>query len=153
MGVGTAVITVTTVDGGHTATCSVTVTEAEVPAVPATGVTLDKSEVTLEEGGSDTLTANVSPEDASNKNVSWSSSNPAVATVENGLVKAVGVGTAVITVTTVDGGHTATCKVTVTENPEIPETGDNLPLIECLILVGMSGAVLYWANRKKLKKQ
>ena len=78
-----------------------------------TGVTLNKNVLSLMEGETETLTATVLPENASNKSVTWSSDNPAVATVENGKVTAVKEGQATITVTTEDGGKTATCTVTV----------------------------------------
>ena len=110
---GTATITVTTADGGKTATCEVTVTQ---PAkTPVTSVTLDKTSLTLDVGGSFTLTATVKPDNATNKAVKWSSSNENVATVDqNGNVKAVGAGTATITAAASDGsGKTATCEVTV----------------------------------------
>ena len=88
--------------------------EPTPPAVTVTGVTLNKTELTLETGGSETLTATVAPSDATNKNVTWKSSNTAVATVDdNGKVTGVAAGEATITVTTEDGGKTATCKVTV----------------------------------------
>ena len=109
---GKATITVKTNDGGKTATCKVTVTAA---TVAVTGVSLDKTELSLTEGGSATLKATVTPEDATDKTVSWKSSDSAVATVdESGKVTAVKAGSATITVTTKDGGKTATCKVTVT---------------------------------------
>ena len=77
-------------------------------------VTLDKSSLTLEKGTSEKLSATISPSDATNKNVTWTSDNEAVATVStDGTVKAVHTGTAKITVTTEDGGHTASCAVTV----------------------------------------
>ena len=82
--------------------------------VSVTGVTLDKETLELFTGGTGTLAATVQPEDATNKNVTWSSDNETVATVANGTVTAVGAGTATITVTTTDGNHTATCTVTVT---------------------------------------
>lgn len=110
---GTATIIVTTADGGKTATCEVTVTQ---PAkTPVTSVTLDKTSLTLDVGGSDTLTATVKPDNATNKAVTWSTSNKNVATVDqNGNVKAVGAGKATITATTADGsGVSATCEVTV----------------------------------------
>ena len=116
---GTATITVTTADGGKTATCEVTVTQ---PAkTPVTSVTLDKTSLTLDVGGSDTLTATVKPDDATNKAVTWSTSNENVATVnQNGNVKAVGAGTATITAAASDGsGKTATCEVTV-NGPVLP---------------------------------
>lgn len=107
---GTATITVTTEDSNKTATCAVTVAAA---TVPVTGVTLNKTSTSLYVGDTETLTATVEPSDATNKTVTWTSSNPSVATVENGVVTAVGAGTATITVTTVDGGFTADCTVTV----------------------------------------
>jgi uncharacterized protein YjdB len=88
--------------------------------VAVTGVSLDKTTMSLTVGGNGTLTATVAPEDAANKNVIWSSSNTAVATVDNsGKVTAVAVGEAVITVTTEEGEKTATCSVTVTAPQEI----------------------------------
>jgi uncharacterized repeat protein (TIGR02543 family) len=109
--VGNTNITVTTEDGGFTATCTVTVT------VPVTGVTLNKTMLELDVGDTGTLITTVLPSNATNKNVSWSSSNTAVATVSvsglHGTVTAVSAGTAGITVTTEDGGFTATCTVTV----------------------------------------
>lgn len=81
--------------------------------VPVTGVSLNTSTLNLIEGGTDTLTATVEPNNATNRNVTWSSDNPSVATVNNGVVSAVSEGTAIITVTTADGGFTATCEVTV----------------------------------------
>ena len=109
VGAGTATITVTTEDGNKTATCKVTV------IVPVERVSLNKSELTLVVGQTEQLIATIEPWNATNKNVSWSSSNEEVATVdEDGTVTAVGAGTATITVTTEDGNKTATCTVTVT---------------------------------------
>ena len=121
VGAGEATITVTTADGGFTDTCEVTV------KVPVTGVTLDKTSLSLEVGDTAQLSATVQPEEATNKAVTWTSSNTGVATVDtNGKVTAVGAGTAQITVTTADGSHTATCAVTVKEPytppPYIPPT-------------------------------
>lgn len=124
---GTATITVTTADGGKTATCEVTVTQ---PAeTPVTSVTLDKTSLTLDVGGSDTLTATVEPANATNKAVKWSSSNENVATVDqNGNVKAVGAGTATITAAASDGsGKTATCEVTVNGPVLPPQPSDPAP--------------------------
>ena len=107
---GTATITVTTEDGGKTATCAVTVAAA---TVPVTGVTLNKTSTSLYVGDTETLTATVAPDNATDRAVNWTSSNPSVATVENGVVTAVGAGTATITVTTQDNDYTASCTVTV----------------------------------------
>lgn len=86
----------------------------QATSVPVEGVALNKQGLSLTEGGTETLTATITPANATNKNVTWSSSNTAVATVENGVVTAVSVGTATITVTTEDGGKAACCEVTVT---------------------------------------
>lgn len=87
-------------------------------------VELNKSELTLEIGGVETLTATVTPDNATNKVVSWTSSDPSVATVSGGKVTAVAAGTATITATA--DGKSATCTVTVNESshgdlPEITE--------------------------------
>ena len=109
--VGTATITVTTIDGGKTATCKITVTEA---AIAVTGVTLEPTEAALKAGESISLSAKVSPDNAANQNVSWSSDKPEIAEVSaSGKVTAKAPGTAVITVTTADGGKTAKCTITV----------------------------------------
>ena len=83
--------------------------------VSVTGVSLNKTSLSLVEGGSESLTATVSPDNATNKAVSWKSSDTGVATVDgSGKVTAVKAGSTTITVTTTDGGKTATCSVTVT---------------------------------------
>ena len=97
--------------------------------VSVTGVSLNESSITLDVGGSKTLTATVAPDNATNKKVRWTSDNETVATVsEDGVVTAVAGGTAVITATTHDGLFTATCTVTVNA-PDAPPTitTDTLP--------------------------
>ncbi|MBR0486374.1 MAG: Ig-like domain-containing protein [Treponema sp.] len=87
--------------------------------VDVTGVTLNKTAVTLNANGTETLTATVAPDNATDKTITWSSDNTAVATVSNGVVTAVAEGTATITVTATNGTNdtsddkTATCAVTV----------------------------------------
>lgn len=84
--------------------------------IPVESVSLNKTELALNVGATETLTATVLPDLASNKNVTWSSDKPEFATVdENGKVTAVAQGVAVITATTVDGGKTASCTVTVSD--------------------------------------
>lgn len=86
-----------------------------VPAdIHVTGVTLDKATDSIEVGETTTLTETIAPSNATNKSVTWSTSNSSVATVSGGVVAGVSTGTARITVTTVDGGYTAYCDVTVT---------------------------------------
>ena len=106
---GSATITVTTADGGKTATCAVTVS-ADV--VPVTGITIDQGATAeVEEGKTITLTATVQPDNATDKTVTWSSSNDAIATVANGAVTGVTPGEVVISAKA--GDKTATCTVTV----------------------------------------
>ena len=136
---GEAIITVTTEDGAKTATCKVTVNAPQT--VPVTGVTLDKAELTLEKGSTGTLEAKVEPSDATNKNVTWSSSNSEVATVDNGVVTAVSAGEAIITVTTEDGAKTATCKVTVNAPQTVPVTGVTLDKAELTLEKGSTGTL------------
>ena len=132
--VGTAKITVTTEDGGKTASCSVTVSPIAV-----TGISLNKTTMSLLIGGTEKLTATVSPSNATNKNVSWTSSNSNIVTVDsNGNVSAIKDGTAVITATTEDGGKKATCSVTV--NP-IAVTGVSLSQTSLTMTVGDTQAL------------
>lgn len=99
--------------------------------VPVTGVTVEPSKLTLGVGGSSDLTATIAPSDATNQDVTWSSGNPDVATVDgDGTVTAVACGTANITVTTKDGKKTAQCVVTVIKNNQ-----------EALSITGVPGAV------------
>lgn len=107
---------------------------AVVPAnvkvrVPVTAVTLDKDTLALDTGDNKTatLTATVDPNKATNKTVTWDSSDKTVATVENGVVTAIKHGTTTITVKTVDGGFTDVCVVTVTcaHTAKTPTTAKN----------------------------
>ena len=89
------------------------VTPPTPTTTPVTSVTLNNSSLTMKVGDTQQLTATVYPTNASNKQVTWSSSKSNVATVSNGSVTAKDSGNTVITVTTSDGGYTATCNVTV----------------------------------------
>ncbi len=111
VGTGSAVVTATsTVDSNVKATLSVSVS-----GVSVTGVSLNKSTSSLDVGATETLIATISPSDASNKNVTWSSSNSDIATVTSeGVVTGCGNGSATITVKTVDGNYIASCIYTVT---------------------------------------
>ena len=119
---GTAVITATS-SNGKTAGCTVTVKQKEIAI---TGISLNKSTTSLTEGESETLTATITPSNATgDKTVKWSSSNEAVAAVDsNGKVTAKKAGTAVITVTS-SNGKNASCTVTVKQK-EISITGIGL---------------------------
>ena len=114
---GSATITVTTKDGSKTATCKVTVKDPAI--IKVTSVKLNKTSQTIEKGSTVSLTATVNPSNATNKNVTWKSSNTKVATVDsNGKVKGIAKGSATITVTTKDGSKTATCKIEVLQSVE-----------------------------------
>lgn len=120
---GNATITVKTVDGSKTATCLINVKPANINV---SGVSLNKQSTTIAVGKTETLEAVIAPENATNKAVTWISSNPDVAAVDsNGVVTGKGAGTAVITVKTAIGGKTATCKVNVGTAPVI--TINSLP--------------------------
>ena len=120
---GSATITVKTKDGSKVATCNVTVKN---PVISVTGVTLNKTALNLVTGASESLVATISPSNATNKDVEWTSSNTNVATVDTtGKVTGVSSGSATITVKTKDGSKVATCNVTV-KNPVISANENKL---------------------------
>ncbi|MBO5634845.1 MAG: Ig-like domain-containing protein [Bacteroidales bacterium] len=93
--------------------------------VAVTGVSLSKTSLSLVEDGSETLTATITPSNATNKALSWKSSDASIASVDgSGKVTAVKAGSATITVSTTDGGKTASCSVTVTEQTKIVIAGN-----------------------------
>ena len=97
---------------------------ATFTAIAVTGVTLNKTSASISVGETETLTATVAPANALNPAVTWTSSNTDVATVANGVVTAKAAGSATITVTTTDGGFTATCAVTVVNAVTFDATKD-----------------------------
>jgi len=121
-------------------------TEPEV--IKVTGISLDKTKLNLYINESTKLTATIKPNNASNKGVTWKSSNSNVASVDtNGNVKALSEGTATITVTTADGNYTASCEVVVSKKPDnyaITFTGEALypdgPKVQCSVAVTKNGS-------------
>jgi len=113
VGGGNATITVRTEDGGYAATCELTV------KVPVTGISIDKTSLTLAETESETIVLTFIPSDATNQNVTWSSSDDSIATVSDGQVSAIKAGSVTITVKTEDGGFTSSCDLTVIESDYI----------------------------------
>lgn len=126
---GTAVITVTTEDGGYMAECTVKVTKNAAAEVDVESVSLNKTSLELKAGTSETLTATVAPENATDKSTQWLSSNTQVVAVEqSGKIKALNEGTATITVMTIDGNYTAECIVTVTKADTEPVAATGVSL-------------------------
>ena len=112
-GFGTAVVIATTVDGGFMASCSVVV---EKDAIPVTSIELSQTSATIKKGDMLQLTATVKPENATNKNIIWKSSDENVCAVtQTGLVIAIGEGKSFITVVPENGIGQAQCEVTVND--------------------------------------
>ena len=112
---GSATITATTTEGGYTAICTVTV---RTTAISVTGVSLDRTSITIRVGETATLVATVTPTNATNPTVNWTSSDSTIAAVyqesgRRGGVRAFNPGEVWVTVTTIDGHYTARCQVTI----------------------------------------
>jgi len=126
---GTTTVTVTTIDGNFTAECEVTVAN-----VSPSGVDIADESCKIAVGQTKLLTAAVSPANATNKSVTWSSSNNNVATVDNnGSITGISEGTVIITVTTVDGGLTDICEIAV---EFFPPTEINIIQKEYTVILG-----------------
>ena len=111
---GTALITVSTVDGGKTDTSTVTV---NLPAVVVNSVSVAPASLTLLINGTSQLTKTISPSNATNQNVTWSSDNAGVASVSaTGVVTGKSLGNAVVTCKSVDGNKVASASITVRDN-------------------------------------
>lgn len=153
---GSATITVTTAENRKTATCNV----VTVKPVPVSGVNLSATSKSVKVGNKFTLTATVIPANADNKKVTWSSGNKKIATVSaDGVVKGVKPGTVTITVTTADGGKTASCKVTVKEvtakkiklnkSKATVKTGNTLQLKATFNPTNTTNKNITWTTSKK----
>ena len=137
---GSATITVTTTDGSKTATCSVTVT---AKTIEVNDVGLDKSEMEMVAGDSYQFTVTLKPDNASDKTLSWSSSDENVATVDNsGKVTAISEGKVTITVKTSNSAQSASCDITV-KAASIPVTGVNIDSWIINIGVNETAAIAY----------
>ena len=112
-------------------------TYSERPTINVTGITLNMETNIVNIGEEFTLEATVTPENATNKNVIWTTDDETIATVDSqGKVRGIREGTTVITATTEDGNKTATCTVEVTENAVIPVTAIQLTVSKDTIGVG-----------------
>ena len=112
VGEGKAVLTATSEDGGKTTSCIVTVVDPKFVHIDE--IKMKTEELNLNKGENGWIGVTYNPSNASNKVLTWKSSNEDVAIVREGNVKAVGEGTAILTATSEDGGKTASCKVIVT---------------------------------------
>jgi hypothetical protein len=119
---------VTISDSGHTVTQTIHVTQSGGTFVP-TSISLNHSTATLNVGESLTLTATVLPNNAENKNVAWTSDNPLVATVTDGIVTAIASGSSMITATTEVGSLPASCYVTVNQPVQQPNDDESITAI------------------------
>lgn len=115
---GVCTITVTSEDGGFSSSCEITVIH---PTISVTGISLDKSTVDMIIGESQTIYATLTPSNADNQKISWTSSDNSIVTVSNGVLTANGIGTASITAISDDGKYTAMCNVTVVEKPQLEQ--------------------------------
>ena len=166
--IGNTIITVTTEDGQYKDTCTVSVVKKgdspEPSEILITSILLNKSSLSLYVGNSETLIATIIPNNATDKNLVWSSSNSSIATVENGKIIAKAVGTTIITVSNSDGTKKATCKVTVINKEttpdntiadgKLPQTGINMTLtIITIITITMIAIIMYkkFNNYKDIK--
>ena len=137
---GTCFIYAVTEDGGFTDTCRVEIKDKDVPV---TEISLNRTSITLNEGESPTtIRAIIHPGDATDQNVTWSSSNTAVATVHRsgtseGMIVPLKEGSTDITATTADGEFAATCRVTV-EKYAIPVRGIDMSLTSTTLAAGGS---------------
>lgn len=119
--------TVTVTYKGKIATCDVTVIKNTSGGenVAVTGVSLNKTTATIKVGQTESLTATITPANATNKNITWESSDENIAKVVDGVITGVSEGIADITVITEDGNKVATCKVTVTKSTPNPDDHGN----------------------------
>jgi len=132
-GEGECDVTATTDDFGYTATCKITVLKQPPLVIDVTGVSLDESEVMLNIGESKQLKATVEPENATNKNVSWSTLDYKIATIDqNGLVTGKAQGETLVLVTTVNGAIRDTCKIIVSA----PVTGVSFRMGKMEVILG-----------------
>lgn len=130
------------ISAGMSAGGSTVVPPGTQEPVAVTGVSLNRDTATIKVGGQITLTATVAPTDATDKSVTWKSSDTEVATVDGaGVVKGVAKGSAVVTVTTVDGAKTATCNITVSSSSGGGGGGGSPNKVSTVVATPSAGAV------------
>ncbi len=169
--IGNTIITVSTEDGKYKDTCTVSVikkeTSTEPTVIPITSIFLNKSSISLYVGNTETLVATILPNNATNKDLVWTSSNSNIVSVENGKITAKDIGSATITVSNTDGTKKATCSVTVINKEsaskkavddtiadgKLPLTGDNIVIITSIIAITLIAVIMYrkYNNYKNIK--
>ncbi len=134
---GTATVKLVTEDGGFTAEFTVTVSPTD--RISVTGIKLDSYSAKVEKGGTFKISASVLPANANEKGITYTSKNPAVATVSStGTVTAVGYGTTQITVTSVEGGYSENFTVTVpVPEVQVPDTPTDTPTVQADYVKGV----------------
>lgn len=143
---GTCNITCTSSENSsYKSSCSVTVNQQ------ATGITINPTSVELLVGQTTSVSASVTPSNANNQNYTLSSSNTGVATVSNGIITAVGIGTCTITATSSDGGHKANCSVTV-KSANIFKIANGSIMIQNIILGSTTIKSAYIGSTQIFKK-
>ena len=167
--IGNAIITVSTEDGQYKDTCTVSVVKkdfsTEPNIVPITSILVNKNALSLYVGNTETLIATILPDNTTDKSLVWTSSNPNVATIENGKIIAKAVGSTIITVSNSDGTKKATCSVTVINNDstsekpeddtiadeELPQAGINMTLTIIIILIITIIAIITYKKYNNFK--
>ena len=146
VGKGTCTITCTSSENSnYKGTCAVTVNQQ------ATGITISPTSVELIVGQTTSVSASVTPSNANNRNYTLTSSNTGIATVSNGIITAIGVGTCTITATSSDGGHKANCSVTV-KAANIFKIANGSIMIQNMILGSTNIKSAYIGNIQIFKK-
>ena len=146
VGKGTCTITCTSSENSsYKGTCSVTVNQQ------ATGITISPTSVELLVGQTTSVSASVTPSNANNRNYTLTSSNTGIATVSNGIITAIGIGTCTITATSSDGGHKANCSVTV-KAANIFKIANGSIMIQNMILGSTNIKSAYIGNTQIFKK-
>ena len=110
---GTALVSVTTVDGGHVASCAVLVEDKAVSTIPVEGIAISPSEKEMDVGDQLQLTVTLSPANATNQKYTLVSSNPEIVSIDGMVAIAIAPGEASIVAQSEDGGFTAACAITV----------------------------------------
>ncbi len=152
--IGTSIVTSTTVDGSKIDTCNINISKIDV-----TSVTISPGSKSLFVGETFELTATILPNNASNKNVTWTKSNNGVINISNsGVITAIGVGTSVVTVTTADQLKTSICNVTVAfmnvssvslnATSRSMQTGDTFQLVASILPTNASNKNITWSSDK-----